>query len=82
MGPVNSLGELVQERPGLTTEKYKSICGLWSSHGSNAWVLGPLPDCARFWQLDFGGLDLWGSEGFNTQLVTPHRCFNIVAEST
>ena len=24
MGPVNSLGELVQERPGLTTEKYKS----------------------------------------------------------
>jgi len=73
MGPVNSLGELVQERSGLTTEKYKSICGL-----VQPWVpmhMGPA-DCARFWQLDFGPL----GEGFNTQEVTPHRCFNIVAE--
>jgi hypothetical protein len=77
MGPVNSLGELVQERSGLTTEKYKSICGLWSSHGSNACgSAADSGDCARFWQLDFGPL----GEGFNTQLVTPHRCFNIVAE--
>ena len=78
MGPVNSLGELVQERSGLTTEKYKSICGL-----VQPWVqcnMGPAQgvpaDCARFWQLDFGPL----GEGFNTQVVTPHRCFNIVAE--
>ncbi len=76
MGPVNSLGELVQERPGLTTEKYKSFadCGpaMGPMHGSAA----DSGDCARFWQLDFGPL----GEGFNTQLVTPHRCFNIVAE--
>ena len=41
MGPVNSLGELVQERSGLTTEKYKSICGL-----VQPWVQCTGPPCA------------------------------------
>jgi hypothetical protein len=38
---------------------------------------GSAAHCARFWRnRDFGPL----GEGFNTQVVTPHRCFNIMAE--
>ena len=55
MGPVNSLGELVQERSGLTTEKYKSICGL-----VQPWVqcMGPLRTARDFGAI--GILDHWG----------------------